>query len=226
MVEETNLFRWAPSELSQDAFICWLLSWADRDNASKNLAIHRAGLTFLNALLQSSGQAAVSSETVVVHKQLASTDIAAEIGTDCVLMIEDKTNTAEHGDQLDRYIVALQAYFPGRTILPVFCKTGDQSGYQNARAAGYALFLRRDFLRALREIKAAAFDNDIFDDFLALLEFREKATQSYLHSQIGEWSHFAWQGFFLNLQEALPGVEWGYVPNARGGFMGAWWHVV
>lgn len=224
MVEETNLFRWATSELSQDAFICWLLSWADRGNASKNLANHQAGLTFLNVLMQVSGQTAVSSETVVVHKQLASTDIVAEVGADRVLLIEDKTNASEHGDQLDRYIVAIQAHFPKCTILPIFCKTGDQSGYNKARAAGYALFLRQDFLRVLQEIKVSMPYNNIFNDFLALLESREKATQSYLHIHIGEWSNFAWQGFFLNLQEALPGVEWGYVANARGGFMGAWWH--
>ena len=26
-----NLFKFATSELSQDAFICWLLSWAKKD---------------------------------------------------------------------------------------------------------------------------------------------------------------------------------------------------
>jgi len=224
MVEETNLFRWATSELSQDAFICWLLSWADHGNKSKNPALHQAGLTFLNSLLQLSGQAVVSSETVVVHKQLASADVVAEIGTDRVLLIEDKIDAVEHGDQLDRYLVAIQAHFPGRTILPVFCKTGDQSGYQKPRATGYELFLRRDFLRTLREIKTATLDSDIFSDFLALLESREKATQSYLHNQVGEWSYPSWQGFFLTLQEALPDLEWRYVSNRRGGFMGAWWH--
>ena len=120
--------------------------------------------------------------------------------------------------------MAIQAHFPKRIVLPVFCKTGNQSGYQKARAAGYALFLRRDFLHTLQEIKAATLDNNILDDFLVLLESRERATQSYVHSKIGEWSYFAWQGFFLSLQEALPGVEWEYVANRSGGFMGAWWH--
>lgn len=224
MIEETNLFRWATSELSQDAFICWLLSWADRGNASKDLALHQAGLIFLNALMKISGQAAVSNEKVVVHKQLASADIVAEIGSSHVLLIEDKTNASEHGNQLDRYIAAIKAHFPERTVLPVFCKTGDQSGYDKVRGAGYALFLRRDFLHILQEVGAAGLDSDIFNDFQALLESREKAAQSYLHNQIGDWSQFAWQGFFLTLQQALPGVEWGYVANARGGFMGAWWH--
>jgi len=27
-----NLFKFATSELSQDAFICWLLSWANEEN--------------------------------------------------------------------------------------------------------------------------------------------------------------------------------------------------
>jgi len=224
MLEETNLFRWATSELSQDAFICWLLSWADRRNAVKNPDAHRAGLAFLNSILQQSGQPPASTETIVIHKQLEAVDIVVEVGGDRVILIEDKTDTTEHGDQLERYKVAVGAHFPNRTVIPVFCKTGDQSGYQKARAAGYVLFLRRNLLSALRDIKMANFRNDIFDDFLAMIESREAATESYLHTEIGKWSHFAWQGFFLNLQEALPEVEWGYVPHARGGFMGAWWH--
>nr|WP_260390277.1 hypothetical protein [Ornithobacterium rhinotracheale] len=29
MAEKPNLFQYATSELSQDAFLCWLIAWAD-----------------------------------------------------------------------------------------------------------------------------------------------------------------------------------------------------
>jgi hypothetical protein len=31
-----NLFQFATKELSQDAFICWLLAWADENCKQKN----------------------------------------------------------------------------------------------------------------------------------------------------------------------------------------------
>jgi hypothetical protein len=34
-----NLFHYATSELSQDAFICWLLDWANPDNKEKDEAL-------------------------------------------------------------------------------------------------------------------------------------------------------------------------------------------
>ena len=184
---------------------CW--SWADPGNIGKDLALHHAGRKFLDALLQLHGHESGSDDKVQVYKQLASADIVATIGNDWALLIEDKTNTLEHDDQLDRYIVAIQTHFADRTVLPIFCKTGDQSEYKKAKKAGYALFLRRDFLNVLQSIKDAGLDNSIFDDFLAMLKTREQATASYRHQAIGVWSFFAWQGFFLALQEELPDLE-------------------
>jgi len=33
-----------------------------------------------------------------------------------------------------------------------------------------------------------------------------------------------WKGFFIELQELLQSGNWGYVPNASGGFYGFWWN--
>ncbi|ATI12567.1 MULTISPECIES: PD-(D/E)XK nuclease family protein [Acetobacter] len=224
MFDNTNLFRWATSELSQDAFICWLLSWADSSCASKDLKMHNAGKIFVNYLLELSKENPISSENIVVKKQLDSADIVAEIGKNLILLIEDKTDTAEHGNQLDRYKTAIQARYPNRKILPIFCKTGNQSNYKKAKKSGYNLLLRRDFLNVLIKIKESGLENNIFNDFLSLLDFREKETQSFLHLHPNDWSRYSWQGFFLSLQEVFPDLNWGYVANAQGGFMGAWWH--
>lgn len=224
MFDNSNLFRWATSELSQDAFICWLLSWADSSYANKNPEMHNAGKIFVNYLLELSNESPISNENIVVRKQLDSADIVAEIGKNYILLIEDKTDTSEHGDQLDRYKTAIQARYPDRKILPIFCKTGNQSNYKKAKKSGYSLLLRKDFLNILMEIKKNGLENNIFDDFLSLLDFREKETQSFLHLHPNDWSRHSWQGFFLSLQDAFPDLNWGYVANAQGGFMGAWWH--
>ena len=51
-MNDTNLFAYAPSELSQDAFICWLLSHAKTANQNKNPAITRCALDFVREIPQ------------------------------------------------------------------------------------------------------------------------------------------------------------------------------
>lgn len=46
-----NLFHFASSELSQDAFICWLLEWSDARHDDENPALHEAAKEFVNAML-------------------------------------------------------------------------------------------------------------------------------------------------------------------------------
>jgi hypothetical protein len=47
-----NLFAFATSELSQDAFICWLASWADPSCRELNGPLHATATAFLDRLLK------------------------------------------------------------------------------------------------------------------------------------------------------------------------------
>jgi len=47
-----NLFNFATSELSQDAFICWLACRADPAYQANDKALHATATAFLNRLLE------------------------------------------------------------------------------------------------------------------------------------------------------------------------------
>ena len=47
-----SLFKFASSELSQDAFICWLLSWASPENKDKDPGLHNCGLELIKAFFE------------------------------------------------------------------------------------------------------------------------------------------------------------------------------
>ena len=49
-LEDDNLFKYATKELSQDAFLCWLISWYN-DNNKKN-QLYTVAETFLNIILE------------------------------------------------------------------------------------------------------------------------------------------------------------------------------
>ena len=49
MLNVPNLFNFATSELSQDAFLAWLVKYADSQFADDDTGIHLAGVKFLKA---------------------------------------------------------------------------------------------------------------------------------------------------------------------------------
>jgi hypothetical protein len=219
-----NLFDFATSELSQDAFFCWLLAWADARYSQEDPALHRAGRSLLNALLAKHDERLSETSSVQIKQQHYRADIVAEIDNRLVLLIEDKIHALLHGNQLERYRVILTEQFPHCKVLPTFVRTGDQSGYTEIEAAGYRPFLRQDLLHVLRTERRAGLTNAIFIDFLEQLEKREALVHSYADRPIRDWFRDSWIGFYKQLQLELPGLSWDYVPNPSGGFLGAWWY--
>ena len=49
MIEKPNLFSFATTELSQDAFIAWLLAWADTQYASADPQLHACARELITA---------------------------------------------------------------------------------------------------------------------------------------------------------------------------------
>jgi len=65
-----NLFDFATSELSQDAFICWLASWADPALKEQNEPLHATATAFLTRLLEVGKGPKVSAyRSIAIHQQ-------------------------------------------------------------------------------------------------------------------------------------------------------------
>ncbi len=223
-----NLFDYATSELSQDAFVCWLLSWAHRDHREADGPLHRTAMALLGGLLGLHDiDAPAECSSLEVRRQYKDIDILVLVNGDLAVAIEDKTNTSEHSDQLLRYRDIVKRDFPGRIAAPVYLKTGDQSSLKAVEAAGWKCFRRRDLLAVLEHGERLGIDSDIFRDFHRRLRRIEEAVGGWRHVPFGQWGRdgYLWTGFFVALQEAMGEGEWGYVNNRSGGFMGFWWHV-
>lgn len=230
-----NLFSFATSELSQDAFICWLAAWGHESCRSYDPALHELSHSFLRLLLGAAHKEGIGAadllrpiRTVVANRQEQSIDVVIEINNDWVLIIEDKTDTSEHSNQLERYRVIAETRWPKHARAYVFLKTGDQGSYKGLVEKGWGAVRRPELLALLREGSQST-ANSIFQDFLSHLIRIERETKAFRSTKMagdkdwGNWERRAWQGFFLALDEHIEGGNWGYVPNARGGFMGYWW---
>lgn len=214
-----NLFDVATSELSQDAFITWLLLWGDPKHKQTNEHLHQCATNFIQRLLATTEE--ISS--VEAGRQWNHIDVWAKVNDKYFLIIEDKKGTKEHSDQLARYKTGIEKEFAEKAyrIVTVYYKMDEQSNFGAVKQAGYSVFSRKQMLSVLDAHSGA---HDVLSEYYWHLKRLDTAIEAYRTLPRAEWNWFAWRGFFSQLQEKLGDGEWDYVPNASGGFLGFWWH--
>lgn len=230
-----NLFSYASKELSQDAFICWLIEWSEN---SSDPELKKLGCCFVEALINKHREVDLESiDSAEVSKQDNRIDVLACINNKYVLLIEDKTYSAKKdGDQLNIY---MNAVIDGKTkfkeykeLFAIFLKTGNQSLYSKQEIEKnycYKVFDRDDFLKVLEEYRG---NNAIVFDFREHLKTMNEECQSWKEkAKTDIWSWGAWQGLYIELERQLGGDRsklpwwgWDYVSNRGGGFLGFWWY--
>lgn len=117
-----NLFKYAKKELSQDAFLAWMLSNADKRNSDK--VERKVALDFISFLLKKD---ITDVSTVELHPQWNHIDIVAEITTESGstfnIFIEDKTTSKEHSNQLETYSDKIKKGYKNSENYKFFYKT-------------------------------------------------------------------------------------------------------
>ena len=225
-----NIFNYATSELSQDAFILWLLDWANPQYAEYDKALCDTAQDFVRLLLN--GQD-LQITTVKCKKQENHIDVFAIVNERYALIVEDKTNTTEHGNQIKRYSewVKRQNKYSNLELHSVYYKSGNESIHKlnNLRAkytdelqdASFRIIGKENVLDILQKTRS---HNAILLDYIDKLRTLHERTNAYKITPYTDWKWEAWQGFYLSLEEQLGEGDWGYVANPSGGFLGYWWH--
>lgn len=249
MNDKPNIFSYATKELSQDAVICWLIKWAGRQDVdvrddAEAEALRDCGRRFVKALLaEHEPSLDPDIKEIEILQQDNKIDVLARINgpQGQVLLIEDKTSTSDHSEQLKRYYKAVVEGKTGlgevceENLYPIFFKTGNQSRGQDdviekkrvETGKEYKVFNRKEFLEVLNHYKGS---NPILLDFRAYLQEWEDDTNSFKdwkEEERTQWSKYAWQGFLRHIEEEFINCMregwWGYVSNPAGGFWGFSW---
>lgn len=218
-----SIFKYATNELSQDAIICYILEYAKIENKKENEQLHILALNFIDSLFEKfvGITKPLKYEKIEIKKQYENIDVLCIINDKYSIIIEDKTNTENHSNQLKRYFDKVKVNFRDTEILPIYFKTGDQSNYKNVTDNNYELYLREDLLKILN---LHITNNDILDDYTNYLQDIDNSVKSYQILPITQWHYNSWKGFFIELRKKLKDGNWGDVSNARGGFLGFWWN--
>ena len=219
-----NIFRWATSELSQDAIMCWLFDEACKH--TKNAPITEALLQKLDAF---KGK---KVEVCSVYRQYYFMDIVLVLkvdGAKQVLIVEDKINAQLHND-VEGYCATMQekgieGFHPQREqISACVIRTGDG----NERITGidgkgnqWPVIRRCDILAVMEQYRSLVKGSDILQGFYTLLKEHEQAYQLYRTPAVlredDPWA--AWKGLYDHLCDKGLIDKWEYVPNYSGGFL-------
>ena len=110
-IVENNIFSFATNELSQDAFICWCLNWINMPVRDDNASGRQFGARFLSRLLHEAYDVSKVNQ-VYIFRQLLNIDVFVLVPElQVALIIEDKTSSQEHGNQINRYKYLLSKTF-------------------------------------------------------------------------------------------------------------------
>lgn len=223
-----NLFSYATSELSQDAFFAWLARWADDSFKDEDASLNTLAKAFVKFLINK--QFADFNDEIISVKTgrkgfLTNVDAWAIVNDKYLIVIEDKTNTGQHDNQLARYKKEAEQKGTRRfeQIIFLYIKTGNecQKEISKIEKSGYAYVSRKDLLNLYES--AGRTDSDIVNDYFTYLQRIEDATQSFRTLPVKEWGWSAWQGFYMYLETKLQINDWHYTANPSGGFLGTNW---
>ena len=212
-----NLFSFATSELSQDAFIAWLASWADKKYCKHAPELNMLARKFLESL-----GADEEVETVTIILQHKKIDLLIDINEKTLILIEDKTWSSHHGNQLNAYRKAIQddEVYSQRDLKCIYFKTADQANFDYVQEQNYQPYTREQFLEVLNSGKHI--QNDILIDYVAYLQSWDDKVQAYENLPFSSWNGHAWIGFYVFISSHFEDVNFGYVSNPSGGFEACW----
>ena len=251
-MERNNIFNFATSELSQDAFICWLCNWVNFDDNSLSedeKKLKSLATEFIEKMLGEK----LEDRKVNIKRQYQKIDVLLEIQNktefitkgnninpivDMYVIIEDKVGTGLHSNQIERYRELISEKNEKDNgsrakIKVVYYKIYDEDNTERLKENGVNVILgRENILELLKEYKDKI-NNSIFENYHNYLSNIETDVNSYEKKNLEDWNSNCYIGFFKelknekNLLEHAVGRQkdcsWGYVNNSSGGFMGMWW---
>lgn len=216
-----NIFNWATKELSQDAFLCWLAECAKIETKAENESLYSAAKTFLAHCFKLHGLAIdfTTVRKIEVRKQYYNIDVLIILENQYAIIIEDKLNTSQHSDQLNRYKkLLMEENF--NILIPIYYKPFEQSDTNIVSNSGYKHFTRDSMIQILE----AELNSDLAKMYYNRLLQIDEAISSYKNLKRENWDNDSWTGFYSKLSNEFQDAGWSFVNNPAGGFMGFWWH--
>lgn len=219
-----NFYSFATKELDQDAVLAYILAWADpkyQNAPAPDSKMHALAQALLGALVSTHPNhedwTPEKVTTVEVTTQEKHVDVRALIETEdgtLILIVEDKIGATEHSNQIRRYVEDAGRRFPEAEIVPVYVKTGNESGDYLRRRLSMAcgVFPRKALLGVLNDHRGTG--NRIVDDFRDHWQGFDDQTEEWRVRKVAGWGWRQIEGCYLELERHE--AEWHWGVDTRG----------
>jgi hypothetical protein len=206
-----NIFNYATSEFSQDAFFCWLLEWSKEEYVGEKL--NTISLDFINYILENTNKDKIDAvnkiEIIRQFKQEARIDFLVKINNAIVIVFEDKIDTQHHDNQLIKYrqYIENDKEYKNYQISYVYLKSDIVFSWEkwSVETAGYLLI----DLFTLVELLEKGNMSEIYGDYIQWLYDKEEKYLAYTGKNIDIWKHEDWLGFIYHINCKIEGSNFG-----------------
>lgn len=204
-MDKTNIFAFATKELSQDAFLCWLLENYDSDFPD----VQEASLLLIKHFLNIPLNTPLVVDHLVTKRQAYKIDIICELTVNQVnhvIAIEDKTESFEHHEQLNKYNNYLDKYYPSHKQNRIFYKTTPMTQKETEWIESKGWFVFE--LLKIRNIFMINPDHYLLKSYIKHLDHLYESYYGDLPIDIKNWTIKQWANYASKLKIELPeGVE-------------------
>lgn len=185
MEEKNNIFKFATKELSQDAFICWLINWINFKQDNQQL--YSKAQKILNYILKTKGyNENLENYEIEIKKQYKFIDVLILLkekenkNSKYAIIIEDKTFTTEHDEQIKKYKQNIQAELKDANIITVYYKI-----YEEPKKINADIIINREYM--LNNILNETIKSDIYTDYKNFLNSIEEIYINYKKQKLQDW---------------------------------------
>lgn len=235
-----NIFNFATKELSQDAFLCYLLEFSKEGYKNYEKEHIFANIFLKNILNKFSLD--IEVKKLKIKKQYNNIDILLILNDEYYIIIEDKTFTSErkkqiisYKDKLKKILENDKVNFDEEKIYGLYFKIGDEclqgiEEKEKTKGMNIKSLLRKEIINIFENYSG---ENIIFNDYISYIKSIQKRTENFskvnLRKEIFTWEEV--NGFYnaldlefikLKKEKILPkqiDTSWYYVANKNGGFM-------
>ncbi|HQP14310.1 MAG TPA: hypothetical protein PLN58_06455 [Bacilli bacterium] len=223
-MNKPNIFNYAYPELSQDAFICWLLNWGNPEYLAINEDLHDLSHKLIKAFFDKHSRKLPARiekiETIMGYLHI---DIILIINGCIIIPVQDKIYNRESPAQLAQYLQLLKEDgYDVQKMLPIYLQTGAQANHKRLKESGFLPFSGKELMDILN--RGEHIKNDILKDFITHLRELENLTKSFLERSLNKWHLYSWHGFYDYFQDKLGDGEWDAVSGPINSFLAFWWH--
>lgn len=234
MTNRPNIFDYATSELSQDAFLCWLIEWANKKYENRNITLHKIATDLINKIFSLNKKNSIEISEVKIKKQYKHIDIFIEVNNKYAIIIEDKVNSPIKENQINSYYEKIldENKFNKENILTIFFKPHNDFEITQRKLDEnnflHKVLTRKELLLLLEPVlNEKELYLNITYDFYFYLKNIEENSNAYLSLNFEDWSIDAWKGFYSDIQTRINLVGWNYTTAGYGaaeGFLALYWH--